>query len=326
MPRRTVETNNTLQSIGLSQSERVSVMLDKACDPWYEVQYFSYDQLIKHLESTEYTDNKTTWVFRGQLAAKELQTTLESECKKSGFPLTEAKYIEYVMLREFRRLYDGEDRSEVLSDTLDCLSLLRHHNAPTRLLDFTYSKYVALYFGLKAAYDSIDPEKEKRPGSFALWCIETEDMNDRVRKCHSTDPLFLPAFNARAHIRRRSDKSFRRLYMENKYDLVIAESPTRINKRLPLQQGVPLCPGNVTKPFIENLRYLYGSEQTTRVRKLVCTLTISDLQKAFEDTRRMNITEESLFPRLDGQARNMNYNMWFYKKLHDDIREAGWSQ
>jgi hypothetical protein len=300
-------------------------MLHEACQPnWYCELCFTYDQLVEHLRKTEeYTDKKSTWVFRGQPADRELQTTLERECEKSGIRLTKADHIEEMTIREFRRVYGGEDRLDVLNDTLYCLSLLRHHGAPTRLLDFTYSQYVALYFGLKDAYDSSKTKTETV--SFALWCIDAKDMNSQAERCHANDPSFISVFKARAHISKRNDKSFRNLYMLNKYDLVTSENPARLHKRLHLQQGVQLCPGKVTKPFMENLHYLYDSGNTTRVRKLVCMLKTSDLEKAFANTRRMNITEESLFPGLDGQARSMKYQMWFLNRLYGQIHKAGGS-
>jgi len=301
-------------------------MLNETCQPnWYsQLCFTTHKQLLKHLRDTkEYAGKRNTWVFRGQPADSKLQTTLERECEKSGIPLTKADHIERMTIRQFRRVYDREDRLDVLNDTLYCLSLLRHHGAPTRLLDFTYSQYVALYFGLKDAYDST--KIRTQTVGFALWCIDAKDMNSKAEQRYSNDSSFLSAFKARAHISKRKDKPFQKLYLSNKYDLVVSENPVRIHNRLHLQQGVHLCPGNVRKPFMENLRCLYGSGSTKSVRKLVCTLKMSDLEKAFQETMRMNITEESLFPGLDGQAHAMKYQMWFLNALYDRIRKAGGS-
>jgi hypothetical protein len=82
-----------------------------------------------------------------------------------------------------------------------------------------------------------------------------------------------------------------------------------------LQQGVFLCPGNVEITFMENLLYPYGKIKTDKIKKVICNLAPSDLRKAFEQCMRMNLTRESLFPGLDGFARSMKYQFWFYKKL-----------
>jgi hypothetical protein len=286
---------------------------------WYYRKNLSYDELIEKLNEPEYEDGKSSWVFRGQLAAKELQSSLERNCEKSGIALTEAKHIEDMILREFRRLYDGEDRNDVMNDTLYCMSLLRHYGAPTRLLDFSYSKYVALYFGLKEAYDNIknDPQNIR----FDLWCIDVRDMNNKAKELYAADSRFLSAYNSRAHISKRDDTSFTDLYMGEKYEMVVSENPVRIHKRLHLQQGILLCPGKLSRSFMDNLHYIYNSGYTPKVKQLVCSLTISDLEKAFDDLVSMNITEESLFPGLDGHARGVRYQMWFYKRLYDRIQE-----
>ncbi len=47
-------------------------------------------------------------------------------------------------------------------DYLEWLSIMQHFGAPTRLLDFTYSIYIALYF----AIEHMNQEEYS-----AIWCI-----------------------------------------------------------------------------------------------------------------------------------------------------------
>src|SRR3989338_2110282 len=90
------------------------------------------------------------WVFRGQPSDWKLTTSLERACANSEIALASAPGIEIQIIRDFRRRYDGIDRELVRTDTLYCLALIQHHVGPTRLLDWTYSPYVALYFALES--------------------------------------------------------------------------------------------------------------------------------------------------------------------------------
>jgi hypothetical protein len=288
---------------------------------WYVTKTISFEKLIKLLNDSEFDDIYSSWVFRGQKADSELKTSLERGCEKSELPPTEAEHIEEMIIREFKRLYNGEDHEEVISDNLYCMSLLRHFGAPTRCLDFSYSKYVGLYFGLKAAYDNMDINKEKT--SFAVWCVDVKDMNRRSKNLYKSDPLFLDAYQGRYSVKSRTDETFEALYRSNKYEMVISENPVRIHNRLHIQQGILLCQGRLDKSFMENLHHLYDSSGTKKIKKYVCKLTKSELKKAFDSLLKMNITEESLFPGLDGLARSVGYKLGFYKELYYKICDEG---
>lgn len=287
-------------------------------EPYEVVRTDSYDALVKDLE--ELDDH---WVYRAQYSEYELQTSLERDCRSSGFDLQkDASDIELNMIRQFSRVYDGDDRQKVQDDTLYCLSLMRHYGAPTRLLDFTYSKHVATYFALECAYDNVPKNdlgkpdyKEKR--SCAIWCIKTDDLHHQVEEKYPEDKYadVRRLLKERREDIRRTDETFKPLYMDNKYDLVVWENPIQLHTRLHLQQGVFLCPGNIRKPFMDNLLYLYDYKKTDKIRKVICNLKPLALRKAFERCMRMNMTRQSLFPGLDGYARSMSYQFWLYKKL-----------
>ena len=123
---------------------------------------------LKLLDVLQYEFNND-WVYRGKLSRFPLQTSIERALPNAGIDLKEAVRIEREMTRLFQRLYWGDDREVVRSDTLYCLSLMQHHGAPTRLLDWTYSPFVAAYFAMESAHDHRLEYGEHE--SCSVWCL-----------------------------------------------------------------------------------------------------------------------------------------------------------
>lgn len=253
------------------------------------------------------------WIFRAQSTEHALKTSLERNCKKSGYDLeNDAPKIEENMVRQFARVYDGTDKEKVQEDKLYCLSLMRHFGAPTRLLDFTYSRYVAIYFALEYAY-------EDENGGAAIWCI---DMPELVNKVKAKIPSIAELIDKRGKDETRDNSTFEELYMNHTYTFACWENPVQVHRRLHLQQGVFLCPGNIRKSFEDNLSNLY-EQPTGDICKVI--FKPDDLSVAFKKYYRMNLTRESLFPGLDGFAQSMQYQIWLYRKL-DDWRKGNFQK
>jgi hypothetical protein len=279
-------------------------------------------QVNKYEEILEYLDNNlggNYWVYRAQPCKVELETTFERECKRSNLDMKKAPDVEKEMIRQFTRIYEGGDRELVQTDLLYCLSLMRHFGAPSRLLDFTYSKYIAIYFALEYAYENVPISKG---GTFdyaaeresAIWCVETQQLLNQG-KSNSLNPELEDVMRLRSNDKTRNNSSFKRLYLKNNL-FVGHETPVRLHDRLHIQQGTFLCPGDITVPFMNNL-LLPLVRPKNCVKKLVCTFTVSALLNVLEIFRRMNITRESLFPGLDGFSQSIKYQLPFYSGLHN---------
>ena len=79
-------------------------------------------------------------------------------------------------IRIFRRkAHNYLDDPRALDDDLRCLALMQHHGAPTRLLDFTKSPYVAAFFALESATDDASVYALNTP---ALWHKSPKGLED----------------------------------------------------------------------------------------------------------------------------------------------------
>ena len=114
------------------------------------------------------------WLYRGQAHDWCLTSTLERHISSWEIDPNHAPVLEAALAREFRRRARVEDQPLIQDDMLSCLALMRHHGAPTRLLDCTYSPFVAAQTALREGLDH-----EHVP---VLWCFSTEWMGEHCRR------------------------------------------------------------------------------------------------------------------------------------------------
>jgi hypothetical protein len=224
----------------------------KECTSWKELR----DEL----------DNKPSaksWIYRGgceNIAGNKmtsLESSLEKEYHSSTVKSKDLPKAEKAMIRDFKRKYDGYDRADVENDDLYCLSLMRHYGAPTRLLDWTYSPYIAAYFGLEKW------EKKHRKSDkleVVVWCINQEWCFENALKVNSIVETDLPKYR-KAHQEELNDpkalqlkrRLFRNLFMQGGNKFVFPVNTRHLHERLTVQQGVFLCPGDINEPLVEIL-------------------------------------------------------------------------
>jgi hypothetical protein len=238
-------------------------------------------------------DEPREWVFRGISDGNAgLRTTLEKVAEEFGVANDKIPDLEVKLIFEFMRRYHlyGSSPAPKKGDTLDWLATMRHYGSPSRLLDFTFSFLVAAYFAIE----------QKPIGVPRVWAINKKWLTDEVpkvlRRCGKD---LAPSF-AR-HASSRDGNEFRRVFLEGRCSFVSAVGPFRLNQRLSIQQGLFLCPGDVTKSFDENLKSMPKSEGNI----LEIPIDSGARPELLVGLFRANLTRETLFPGLDGFASSL---------------------
>jgi FRG domain len=226
----------------------------------------------------EYSEKVATlcngWAFRGHADSTwQLMSTL-------GRYLNTYIKEEYWTEQEQRNLRIFQRKAHLFlthipeqSDTFQWLALMQHHGAPTRLLDFTWSPYVAAFFAL-----------ERTAKQAAVWAVNPK------RLVNVTESLNEFLENPLAGI------------------LGIGE-PFVMNTRLIAQSGTFIVTKQVGSP-IEDIASAYDDPEDTLVKfELPAQLVRPSGMRALF---MMNITSATLFPDLDGLARSLAYELEFH--------------
>ena len=269
---------------------------EKAVTSWREFLDFKRDSL------------SDDWVFRGQGNDDPLDNSLQRSRDYFEIDWLDLPGIEEQMIRDFRRRFQGK-RDEYLDlDRLYCISVMQHHGSPTRLLDFTWSPYVGAFFALEKA--KVQP---------VLWCINIDWIGSAVRNIVGEDLV-----RTRWIDDERTDKSFIDMYMKiPPMKFTCLENPIRQNTRLVVQQGIFLCPGDISSPLEENLKALKGWGGRNHVLKILFKFDKEERKLALMELHRMNINRASLFPGLDGFAESMMQLIPLYERMSKKMAGKG---
>ena len=299
--------------------------MEKPKKNFSEVAVSNWGELLELL--SEMREDNGKWIYRGQTSDWELKTSLERAHDDFEIELKDAPQIEYQLIREFRRCYAGTDRYIVMENTLYCLALMQHHGAPTRLLDCTYSPFVAAYFALERKPQEVKSRPQevesKKPAS-VIWCFNQKWLDDEAIKTVKGNKKKLLRKRPDSDKARNDDRdNFIPLYMpgpkhEPSQKFVSNENPILLNKRLIVQKGIFLCPGKVSDSFETNLEALSGWERMDSIQKLRLEFA-NDPEKrneALNYLHYMNVDNATLFSGLDGFAGSLQPRLLYFRNLH----------
>jgi hypothetical protein len=237
---------------------------------------------------------KPGWIYRGH-KSKDLpiRTSLERCCERENINPRFHRHIEDELIRDFQRAYYQYGRHIPAENSIiEWTALMQHHGAPTRLVDFTYSIYVAAYFALEAADSTCEVWAVRAP-----WALRKSVAAFQAIGKPNASKLESPTRGAHEKV------AYELLFSEPFAKVAVPLSPFRLNERLRTQRATFLAPGDVSHTFEDNLFALPGHNQRSNLIKIQIPLKFR--QEAIEQLFAMNISRTSLFPGLDGYAQSL---------------------
>lgn len=245
--------------------------------------YSNWSSLVEHYRENYSREHR--WMFRGQMDSKwPIKSSLErAAIDRFDICPKDIPRIEEGLIRQFKR-QSYQYVKDIPVDHIEWLALMQHHGAPTRLIDWTYSFYIAAFFALESALSD---------STCAIWAFYYDHWQKRAQEIVSSasEPISIDT-------------------ILDSQPLVYGFSPFRLNQRLTIQQGTFLAQSDITKPFLKNMGAMM---RDPKENKYLCKIEIKCnpqlIREALKDFHRMNISHGTLFPGLDGFARSLTHRI-----------------
>jgi hypothetical protein len=172
---------------------------------------------------------ETDYLFRGQSRCSwGLQTPFERAFDAIGPMKKTRTETEVGLVRLFKRQFPqfGVPVPED-GNYMEWLALMRHHGAPTRLLDWTYSFYVAIFFAIE--------DIEGAVGESAVWAISTKWLEEQVKTRITPSPWNLVGTDG-SDPNCQTPETFKEAF-RSKLTFVINMNSYKLSERQVIQQG-----------------------------------------------------------------------------------------
>lgn len=231
-----------------------------------------------------------SWGFRGQPHADwGLWTALSRHFRYAGVhPAAWARQEERILRVFKRKAHLWVDPQPAEGNSFEWLALMQHHGAPTRLLDMTWSPYVALFFAL-----------DRGAPRSAVWAFNVARINampGRLRDGRTIDV---------APSSMREDGSFEQHFLRQTLPFVIVGEPHAMHRRLIAQSSTFMVPSVLDRSIDAILADYDGEPLVTKLELDTARMRADALYALYQ----MNITHATLFPDLDGLGRSLAYEL-----------------
>ena len=255
-----------------------------------------------------------SWCFRGQReAAWLLHTSLDRDVRRERSSPNSCSLYHLNRETEMRDLlYQFQQYAHhylphvpPMNDLSSWYALMQHHCVPTRLLDWTESSYVAMYFAVEDK--AMEKRKREKESHSAVWAIDLAWLETKGRELlqsKNSAPSVVDGSPAEV-----ADYT-NRLLRETEESVIVRINPQMSNPRLFAQQGIFLCKLYHEASFGQMLMKMMMYPQVTD-RPVIRKIEVgSSLRiKFLKHLRAMNIQRASLFPGLDGLGLSLKLDL-----------------
>lgn len=264
------------------------------------------------------------FIFRGQGNSKwDLKTSIERTIENYSFFNYEKtcgyETQEKWMIIDFKKKYPlYSNKLPDIENNFEWLSIMQHYGAPTRLLDFSSSIFVALYFA------TIESKIES-----SIWCLNKIQIRDNLHSKFQLD------YTPKVDLKDKIDKVHIDLanqfianesgFKTNNKKTLIPLEPNFYTERLSKQQGLFLMPSESKTSFTENMLSTFNMNELNFDKIDIEDLIKLSIEKSLHHKinilkinidegmsydivnylKEMNITAETLFSGIEGLAKSL---------------------
>jgi hypothetical protein len=226
------------------------------------------------------------YVFRGQPRPEwSLMPTLPREATELGLNAAQALEIERIAIELFKKqahLWLDSNTWAATTHILEWWTLMQHHQAPTRMLDWTKSPYVAAYFAIEQALDD----------DGTVWIVHAPTVRQTMKQRFGVDGI-LP-----------DQQMSELLFASNPPPVIWITERSTLTTRMVTQQGLFSFCAQVLADHADVLKGLVPADAKQQFFSRI--IIPAKLKREF--LRRLtavNITASVLFPGVDGLGRSI---------------------
>lgn len=250
------------------------------------------------------------YIYRGQSSAEwdiecSLKRTLEFNRKAYDVDSFDLRVAERKSLKTFKsraHLYLNDLPNK--DDDIAWLSVMQHHGTPTRLIDFSWSFYVSMYFALIGASDDS-----------CIWAIDEGSLRAASARYAGNQHVIdnknsglrygeLEASYNSANTIMKNNRFGEEEEEKESLGVLILEVERQI-PRIAIQQGLFLFPCSYNGTFTENLASLALQKRGVCPPIIKFVIPYENRDDYLMHLAVMNITAETIYPGIDGFAQSI---------------------